>query len=73
MSRSAVLDDAQWTRIEPLMPSSQGHRGRLFRDHRQVIEGIVYRFRTGIALRRSPAPSVVSPLATEGRRTRGWA
>jgi transposase len=54
MSRSAVLDDAQWARIEPLMPSSQGQRGRPFRDHRQVIEGIVYRFRTGIAWRDLP-------------------
>jgi transposase len=54
MSRSAVLDDAQWARIEPLMPSSQGQRGRPFREHRQVIEGIVYRFRTGIAWRDLP-------------------
>jgi transposase len=55
MSRSAVLTDAEWTRIEPLMPSSDGQRGRPFRDHRQVIEGIVYRFRTGVAWRDLPA------------------
>jgi transposase len=55
MSRSAVLTDAQWTRIEPLMPSSDGQRGRPFRNHRQVIEGIIYRFRTGIAWRDLPA------------------
>jgi transposase len=54
MSRSAVLTDAQWTRIEPLMPSSDGQRGRPFRDHRQVIEGIIYRLRTGIAWRDLP-------------------
>jgi transposase len=54
MSRSAVLNDAQWARIEPLMPSSDGQRGRPFRDHRQVIEGIVYRFRTGVAWRDLP-------------------
>jgi transposase len=54
MSRSAVLTDAQWARIEPLMPSSDGQRGRPFRDHRQVIEGIVYRFRTGVAWRDLP-------------------
>ena len=54
MSRSVVLNDAQWARIEPLMPSSQGQRGRPFRDRRQVIEGIVYRFRTGIAWRDLP-------------------
>jgi transposase len=55
MSRSALLTDAQWARVEPLMPSSDGQRGRPFRDHRQVIEGIVYRFRTGIAWRDLPA------------------
>jgi transposase len=54
MSRSAVLTDAQWARIEPLMPSSDGQRGRPFRDHRQVVEGIVYRFRTGVAWRDLP-------------------
>jgi transposase len=54
MSRSAVLTDAQRSRIEPLMPSSDGQRGRPFRDHRQVIEGIIYRLRTGIAWRDLP-------------------
>ncbi len=54
MSRSAVLTDAQWARIESLMPSSEGQRGRPFRDHRQVIEGIVYRLRTGLAWRDLP-------------------
>jgi transposase len=37
------------------MPSSEGRRGRPFRDHRQVLEGIIYRFRTGIAWRDLPA------------------
>jgi transposase len=54
MSRLAVLSDAQWARIEGLMPSSDGRRGRPFRDHRQVIEGIVYRYRCGIAWRDLP-------------------
>src|SRR4029077_21266669 len=49
MSRTAVLSDAEWARIEPLMPSSDGQRGRPFRDHRQGVEGIIYRLRTGIA------------------------
>jgi transposase len=55
MSRSAVLSDAQWSRVEALMPSSDGQRGRPFREHRQVIEGIVYRLRTGVAWRDLPA------------------
>jgi len=54
MSRTAVLTDAQWARIEAMMPSSDGQRGRPFRDHRQVVEGIVYRLRTGTAWRDLP-------------------
>ena len=55
MSRSCVLTDVQWARIEPLMPSSDGQRGRPFRDHRQVVEGIIYRFRSGTPWRDPPA------------------
>ena len=49
MARTQVVTDAQWERISPLMPSSDGKRGSRFRDHRQVVEGIIYRYRTGIA------------------------
>jgi transposase len=50
-----VLTDAQWARISPLMPSSDGKQGKPFRDHRQVVEGIIYRYRTGVAWRDVPA------------------
>ena len=68
MSRTAVLTEAQWTRIEPLLPSSDGQRGRPFRDHRQVIEGIVYRLRTGIAWR--DLPESFGPWQTVWKRHR---
>lgn len=68
MSRLAVLSDAQWRRIEPLMPSSQGQRGRPFRDHRQVVEGIIYRLRTGLAWRDLPA--TFGPHQTVSKRHR---
>ena len=35
------------------MPSATG-AGRPFRDHRSVVEGIIYRYRTGIAWRDVP-------------------
>ena len=50
-----VLTDEQWARIAPLLPSSNGRRGRPFRDHRQVVEAIVHRYRTGCAWRDLPA------------------
>lgn len=55
VSREAVLTDAQWSRIEPILPSSAGLRGRHFRDNRKVVEGIIYRYRCGIAWRDVPA------------------
>ncbi len=49
-----MISDAGWVRIEPLLPSSDGQRGRPFRDHRQVMEGIISRLRTGLPWRDLP-------------------
>jgi transposase len=68
MSRDRVLTDAQWERIEALMPSSDGVRSRPFRDHRQVVEGIVYRYRTGVAWR--DLPEKFGPWQTVWKRHR---
>ncbi len=48
------LTDAQWEQIEPLLPSSLGRRGHPFWDNRKVVEGIIYRYRTGIPWRDLP-------------------
>ncbi len=50
-----MLSDGEWARIEPLLPSSAGRRGHPFRDHRQVVEGIVYRLRVEMPWRELPA------------------
>ncbi len=55
MSRERVLTDTQWAVVEPLLPSSKGKQSRPFRDHRQVVEGILYRYRTGCPWRDLPA------------------
>ncbi len=55
MTRSAVLTDEMWARIEPLLPPAKGAMGRPMRPHRAVIEGAIYRLRTGIAWRDLPA------------------
>ncbi|WP_442965819.1 IS5 family transposase [Pseudonocardia sp. HH130630-07] len=55
MPRTAVLTDAQWARLAPLLPSSEGRRGCPFRDDRRVIEGIIYRYRCGLPWRDVPA------------------
>ncbi|WP_457404625.1 transposase [Streptomyces sp. TE12347] len=39
--------DAQWARIEPLLPERTPKRGGRWRDHRQVIDAIAFKYRTG--------------------------
>jgi transposase len=41
------LTDAQWAKIEPLLPVN-GKPGGQWADHRRVINGIVFRARTGV-------------------------
>ncbi|WP_372479112.1 transposase [Streptomyces griseocarneus] len=36
------LTDAQWSRIEPLLPGRTPRRGGRWRDHRQVVEAIAW-------------------------------
>jgi transposase len=55
MSRLEAFTDEQWARIEPQLPSTNGKQSRPFRDHRQVLNGIVYRLRTGCPWRDLPA------------------
>ena len=55
MTRTAVLSDEMWARIEPVLPPVKGPMGRPMRDHRVLVEGAVYRYRTGIAWRDLPA------------------
>ena len=68
VSRTAVLTDDQWELIEPLMPSLDGRPGRRFRDHRMVVEGIIYRYRVGIPWR--DLPECFGPWQTVWKRHR---
>ncbi len=70
MTRTAVLSDAEWSRIEPLLPSSAGRPGRPFRDHRQVVEGIIYCYRAGIPWR--DLPQEFGPYQTVWKRQARW-
>ena len=44
-----------WVRIEPSLPPLKGAMGRPMRSHRTLIEGSIYRLRTGCAWRDLPA------------------
>jgi len=47
------LTDAAWAEIEPLLPRNR-RRGRQWRDHRQVLNGILWKLRTGASWRDLP-------------------
>jgi transposase len=49
------LTDAEWARLEPLLPSRAPRRGGRWADHRVVINGVFWRTRTGSPWRDLPA------------------
>lgn len=71
VSRLQMFTDEQWGLIEPLLPSSDGLRGRAFRNNRLVVEGIAYRYRAGVAWRDLPAD--FGPWQTVWKRHRRYA
>lgn len=63
------LTDAEWERIQPFLPVSNQRCGR-WRDHRQVIDGILHRVRTGVQWRE--LPERFGPWKTVYERHRLW-
>ncbi|MEV4937370.1 IS5 family transposase [Streptomyces zaomyceticus] len=63
------LSDAEWERLRPFLPVSNGRCGR-WRDHRQVIDGILHRVRTGVQWR--DLPERFGPWKTVYERHRLW-
>ncbi|GAA4708067.1 hypothetical protein GCM10023324_71730 [Streptomyces youssoufiensis] len=67
--RRHELSDAEWEFVRPLLPESLRGRKRL--DDRRVLNGIVWKFRTGTAWR--DVPDRYGPWATLHTRFRRWA
>jgi transposase len=49
------LTDEEWARLEPLLPDREPRRGGRWVDHRPVINGVLWRTRTGAPWRDLPA------------------
>ena len=54
MVRRGEITDRAWDQIEPLLPREGGKRGGRWRDHRTVINGILWKLRTGSPWRDLP-------------------
>ena len=48
-----ALTEAHWTQLAPLLPTT-GRRGPPWRDHRRMLEGILWVMRTGAGWRALP-------------------
>jgi transposase len=68
LRRHALTDD-QWRQIAPLLPPRAGP-GRPPKDHRLVIDGILWILRTGAPWRDLPVR--FGPWKTVYERFRGW-
>lgn len=69
MIRRHELSDAEWEFVRPLLPVPLRGRRRL--DDRRVLNGIVWKFRTGTAWR--DVPERYGPWQTLHTRFRRWA
>ncbi|MFE5549963.1 IS5 family transposase, partial [Streptomyces sp. NPDC056534] len=63
------LTNAEWERLESFLPRG-GTRGGRWSDHRRVINGVLYRVRTGIQWR--DLPERFGPWETVCKRHRRW-
>jgi len=64
------LTDAQWERLRPLIPPQKPATGRPAKDHRTVIEGILWQLSTGAPWR--DVPERFGPWQTVYSRLRRW-
>ena len=53
--RRHELTDGQWAVVAELMPAPSGRGGGRWRDHRQVVNGLLWRLGTGAQWRDLPA------------------
>src|SRR5919106_6035412 len=67
MNRRFEITDDEWERLAPLLPSTTPRRGGRWRDHRQILNGIVSRVRTGIPWR--DLPELYGPWQTFYKQT----
>lgn len=64
------LTDAQWRRLEPLLPPERPRTGRPNHNHRTILNGILWILRTGAPWR--DLPERYGPVGTVSSRFYRW-
>jgi transposase len=70
MRHRGELTDQEWERLEPHVPPEKPETGRPNVDHRRIINGILWRLRTGAPWR--DLPERYGPWSTVYSRFRRW-
>jgi transposase len=70
MRHRGELTDSEWERLEPHLPPEKPETGRTNTDHRQIINGILWRERTGAPWR--DLPERYGPWSTVYSRFWRW-
>jgi transposase len=70
VNRRFEITDEEWARLAPLLPAATPRRGGRWRDHRQVLNGILFRVRTGVPWR--DVPERYGPWETLYKRFVRW-
>lgn len=68
--RRRELTDKQWERLKPLLPPQKPRTGRPSRDHRTIVDGILWVLRTGAPWR--GLPERYGPWQTVASRFYRW-
>lgn len=68
--RDRELSDEQWAALAPHLPPQRAATGRPAKDHRTVVEGILWRLRTGAPWR--DLPERYGPWPSVYTRFRRW-
>ena len=64
------LSEAQWARLQPLLPPQKPKVGKPAHDHRRILNGILWKLRTGAPWR--DLPERYGPWSTVACRFRRW-
>lgn len=70
MMRRGDLTEAQWRRLEPLLPPKRPRTGRPNESHRRILNGIAWVHRTGAPWR--DLPEHYGPVGTVSSRFYPW-